>query len=92
MNIRERQGSIRSHTKFNKVDEDNIDLDQDIAKLKTKLMVEFGDVFKRDLGPDNRLNIPPVVVEVVDNPNTPYNCMPSIETAVKEELSRLLKS
>ena len=74
------------------MDEDNIDLDQDIAKLKTKLMVEFGDVFKRDLGPDNRLNIPPVVVEVVDNPNTPYNCMPSIETAVKEELSRLLKS
>ena len=36
--IQERQGSNRTALKFNRVDEDNIDEDMEIEKLKKKLM------------------------------------------------------
>ena len=73
-------------------------MDSDISKLKKRLLSEFHDVFKKDLWPEDRLNIELVKVQMVDNPSTPYNCMIAIkipnhlQSAAKEELSRLLKS
>ena len=55
-------------------------------------------VLKKDLGPEDRLNIDPVRVELVDNTDPPYNGMVPIETprhllsAAKEEPARLIKS
>ena len=98
MTIHERQGSIQIKLKFHRVDEENIDMDQDVAKLRKKLMQKYSSVFKKDLGPKDRLNMDPVKVELVDNPETMGNCMVPVEkprhlqSAAKEELARLLKT
>ena len=72
-------------------------MNRDISKLKKWLLSEFKDVFKADLGPTNRLNIPSVNIHVNDDPGEPFNAMMAIETsghiqaAAKDELARLLK-
>ena len=58
--IQERQGSIRSSLKFNKVNADNIEEDQDVEKLRKKLLRKYSSVFKRDLDKEDRINIDPV--------------------------------
>ena len=92
VDIEEIQGSLRSKLSFRKkINEDTFDRDADISKLKKKLLSKFSDVFKKDLGSQDRLNIDPVNVLMGDNPSTPYNCMTAIGTprhlqsAAKEE-------
>ena len=48
--IQERQGSLRSSLQFHRHDEENIDEDLDVEKLRKKLMRKYSSVFKRDLG------------------------------------------
>ena len=67
--IHERQGSICSKLEFRKIDEDNYDMDKDISKLKRKLLSKFKDVFKSNLEPNNSLNIPPVEIQVNNDPS-----------------------
>ena len=49
VSIQERQGSIRTALKFNRVDEENIDEDIEVEKLRKKLLTKYASVFKRDL-------------------------------------------
>ena len=55
MDILEKQGSIRSSVKFHSVDEDTIDIDTELAKIKTRLMKEYHMVFKDELDKNDRL-------------------------------------
>ena len=51
-------------------------MDKDISKLQSKLK----DMFKADLGFNDKLNIPPVNIQVNDDPREPFNAMTAIET------------
>ena len=44
-------------------------MDKDISKLKRKLLSKFKDVFKSNLEPNNSLNIPPVEIQVNNDPS-----------------------
>ena len=98
VSIQERQGSIRTALKFNPVDEDNIDEDMEIEKLRKKLLKKYSSVFKRDLDKDDRVDADPVKIDLVDSSANMGNSMIAIETprhlqeAADEELSRLLKA
>ena len=65
--IQERQGSIRTALKFNRVDEENIDEDMEIEKLRKKLLRKYASVFKRDLGKEDRVAMDPVKIDLIDN-------------------------
>ena len=47
VSIQERQGSIRSALKFHKVNEETIDEDQDVEKLRKKLLRKYAAVFRK---------------------------------------------
>ena len=49
VDILERQGSIRSSMKFHAVEEYNIDIDRELAKIKKRLMQKYQKVFKDQL-------------------------------------------
>ena len=67
VSIQERQGSVRSAMQFNRVNEETIDEDLEIEKLRKKLLKMYAAVFKRDLGPDDRVDMDLVKVELVDS-------------------------
>ena len=96
--IQERQGSIRSALKFQKMSEETIDEAQDVEKLRKKLLRKYSAVFKRDLGKEYRIIIDPVKIELIDDSRDMGNAMiPSeaprhLQDAADEKLARLLKS
>ena len=98
VSIQERQGSVRRELQFHRVNEETIDEDQDVEKLGKKLLRKYAVVFKRDLGPEDRVNLDPVKVELIDSSRDMGNAMIPVETpchlqdAAAEELARLLKS
>ena len=63
-----------------------------------KLLRKYSAVFKRDLGKEDRINIDPVKIELIDESRNMGNAMIPSETprylqdAVAEGLARLLKS
>ena len=98
VSIQERQGSIRSALQFHKVNEETIDEDQDVEKLRKKLLRKYAAVVKHDLGKEDRFNLNPVKIELIDSSKDMGNAMIPAETphhlqdAAAEELAGLLKS
>ena len=96
--IQERQGSIRTSLQFHKHDEDSIDEDLDVEKIRKKLMRKYASVFKRDLGKEDRVRMDPVKVELIDENKDMGNVMVPSETprhlqkAADIELQRLLNA
>ena len=84
VNIKERQRYLRTELTFHQVSEDRVDLDLNVKKMKKKRLSEFRDVFKKDLGPDDRLKIDPVKV--------PIETTLHLQSIAKEELSRFNKA
>ena len=80
VSIQERQGSVRSALQFNRVNEEIIDEDLEIEKLRKKLLKKYVAVFKHDLGPDDRVDMDPVKVELVDSSRDMENDMIAVET------------
>ena len=78
--IQDRQGSIRSSLKLHKVNVETIDEDQDVEKLRKKLLRKYSAVFKRDLGKEDRINIDPVKIELIDESRNMGNVMIPSET------------
>ena len=66
VSIQERQGSVRRELQFHRVNEETIDEDQDVEKLRKKLLRKYSAVFKRDLGKEDRININSVKIELID--------------------------
>ena len=70
------------------------------AHLRNKLIKQFADVFKEDLGPENRLDVPPVRITLkpghedvpLYNARVPIATPRYLEKAADLELSRILKS
>ena len=47
VSIQERQGSLRSALQFNRVNEETFDKDQDVEKLRKKLLRKYAAVFRK---------------------------------------------
>ena len=63
VDILERQGSMRTSMKFHAVDEDTVDIDRELAKIKARLLRKY----QLDLDNNDRLDIDPIKLELVDN-------------------------
>ena len=80
------------------MNEETIDEEQDVEKLRKKLLRKYSAVFKRDLGKEDRININSVKIELIDESRDMGNAMIPSETprhlqdVTAEELARLLKS
>ena len=75
MSIQESQGSLRSALQFHRVNEETIDEDEDVEKLR-----KYAAVFKRDLGKEDRVNLGPVKIELIDSFRDMDNVMIPAET------------
>ena len=70
----------------------------EIEKLRKRLLSKYSSVFKRDLGKEDRVNIDPVKINLINSLADMGNAMTAVETprhlqdAAAEELSRLLKA
>ena len=77
------------------MDEDNIDEDMEVLKLRKKLLTKNAAVFKRDLGKNDRVKMDPVKVKLIDSSRDMGNAMIPVETprhlqdAASRELCRL---
>ena len=90
VDILERQGSIRTSMKYHAVDEDTIDIDRELAKIKTRLLRKYHMVFKDELDKNDRLDIEPLKLELIDNYDDvpPTNHMTPFATPVTSKKRR----
>ena len=88
VSIQERQGSVRSALQFHRVNEETIDEVQDVEKLRKKHLRKYAVVFKRDLGPEDRVNLDPVKVELIDSSRDMGNVMIPVATSKMQQLRR----
>ena len=65
VSIQERQGSIRTALKFNNIEP--IDEDIEIEKLRKILLRKYAFVFKRDLGKEDRVDMDPVKINLINS-------------------------
>ena len=103
VDIKERVGSWRTSIKFNQVTEEKFEEDHErevYAHLRNKLIKQFDDVFKEDLDPDDRIDVPPVKISMkpghedvpLYNARVPISTPRYLEKAADKELARILKS
>ena len=57
------------------MNEKPIDEEQDVEKLRKKLLRKYSAVFKRDLGKEYRIIIDPVKIELIDESRDMGNAM-----------------
>ena len=103
VDIGERVGSWRTDIKLNQMTKEKFEKDTELefyAQLKKKLIKMHSDVFKEDLEPSNRLDVPPVRIPLKPNQESipTYNAKVPIPTprylerAAQKELTRIIKS
>ena len=73
------------------MNEETIDENQDVEKLRKMLLRKYSAVFKHDLGKEDRFNIDPVKIELI-NAMIPSETPRHLQGAAAEEFSKLLKS
>lgn len=67
VDILERHGSMRTSMKFHAVDEDTVDIDRVLTKIRARLLRKYHMVFKDDLDKSDRLDVDPIKLDLVDN-------------------------
>ena len=85
--------------KFDAVDEDTIDFDRELAKIKARLTKKYHMIFKDELDKNDCLNVDPIKLELVDNyedinPTThmiPFPTPRHLQGVANQELEKLLK-
>ena len=66
LDILDWQGSIRTSLKFHEDDEDTIDIDRELSKLKKRLLQKYHKGVKDELNKIDRLKIDPIKLELID--------------------------
>lgn len=100
VDIHEKNGSLRTSLAFRSIGVEEYEKLEDFSKLRKALLREFSDVFTDTLGKDDRINAPPVKVDLIKGHEEikPFNCMvPSetpryLESAAKTEFAKLMKA
>ena len=80
VDIHEKNGSMRTSLAFKSIGVEEFERMEDFSKLRRALLREFSDVFTETLGKDDRINAPPVQVDLIEGHEEvkPFNCMESI--------------
>ena len=68
--------------------------------MRKRWLKDFSDIFKETLTREDRLNIPPIKIDLVEGhqniqtykPRTPMEVSPYMEPAAKKELSRMVEA
>ena len=103
VDCKERVGSWRTDIKFNQMTEEEFERDHELevySHLKKKPIKMYQDIFKEDLEPSDRLDVPPVKIPLKPNHESipPYNAKVPIpiprylDKAAQNELARIIKS
>ena len=98
--LQERVGSLRSKLEMTEMTEDDWEEEKKCQDLKKQWIREFSDVFKEDLGKEDRIDIEPIKIDLVDNhqdihvfhPTTAVDISPYMEAAARKELARMLNA
>ena len=98
VDILERQGSMRTSIKFHAVDEDTVDINRELAKIRARLLRKYNMVFIDNLDRNDRLDVNPMKLVLVDNyedisPTNhmiPFPTPRHLQAAADKELNKLL--
>ena len=91
---------MRSKLEMTEMTEDDWEEEKKCQDLKKQWIREFSDVFKEDLGKEDRIDIEPIKIDLVDNhqdihvfhPTTAVDISPYMEAAARKELARMLNA
>ena len=100
--IKERVRSMRTTLNIKQMEEDDWEEERKCEELKKKWLKDFSDIFKENLTKEDRLKIPPIKIDLVENlaeiptykPKTPIEVSPYayMEQAAKKELARMVEA
>ena len=98
--LQERVGSLRSHLEMKEMNEEEWEDEKACSNLKKSWLRDYPDVFKEDLDMNDRIDMEPVVVDLVDNhedihafhPKTGVDVPAYLEEAARKELQRMLNA
>ena len=87
VDIEERIVSLRSKLNFKKVEEEDFEEGKKCEDLKKRWLRDYADIFKEILTREDRLNIPPIKIDLVEGherietfkPKTPMEVSPYLE-------------
>ena len=65
--LQERVGSLRTHLEMKEMSEEDWEDEKRCSDLKKAWLKDFPEVFKEDLGREDRINMEPIVIDLVDN-------------------------
>ena len=83
---------------MNQLTEEDWEEERKCEELKKQWLRDFADIFKEDLGKEDRIDIDPIKIDLVDNheeihtfkPKTAMDVSPYMEAAAKKELARMI--
>ena len=98
--IKEIVGSMRSKLDMNQMGKEDWEEERKCEELKRQWLKDFSDIFKEDLTKEDRLNIDPIKIDLVENhaeiptfkPKVPMEVSPYMEQAAKKELARMVEA
>ena len=65
--LQERVGSMRSKLEMNQLTEEDWEEERKCEELKKQWLRDFRDIFKEDLGKEDRIDIDPIKIDLVEN-------------------------
>ena len=89
---------MRTHLELKEMNEEELEDERACNNLKKKWLRDYPNVFKEDLDINDRIQMEPVVVDLVENhqeihtyhPKTPLDVPAYLEEAARKELQRML--
>ena len=96
--LKERVGSMRSKLEMNQMGEEDWEEERKCEELKKQWLRDFSDIFKEDLTKEDRIDIEPIKIDLVENhaeiptfkPKTAMDVSPYMEQAAKKELACMI--
>ena len=96
--LRERVGSLRSHLELKEMNKEEWEDEKACNELREKWLADYDDVFKEDWEETDRIQMEPVVVDLMEkhqeiemyHPKTPLDVPAYLEEAARKELQRML--
>ena len=96
--LKERVGSMRSKLEMNQMGEEDWEEERKCEELKKQWLRDFSDIFKEDLTKEDRIDIEPIKIDLVENhteiltfkPKIAMDVSPYMEQAAKKELAHMI--
>ena len=96
--LQERVGSLRSRIELKEMNEEEWEDEKRCQELKQAWLRDFPEVFKEDLGKEDRIDMDPVVIDLVPNheeiqvfhPKLSVDVPAYMQKAAQKELQRML--